>query len=160
MRAARRAELDEVAGRFDRWRSRRPTREIPRELWLAAWRLVGPYTVTRVCQRLRLNATRFKLMGGRLAAAGIKPERRVASRAAWRGPSSGGATFVELAPIGLTGPGMVAGANAEGGQGGCRLVVESARGTRVTIALERMNVAVIDGVCRLVLGEADRRAQA
>lgn len=62
MKSSRRGQLEEVAKRFEAWRRTRSRGRgrIPGTLWRAAVALGGRYSASAICERLRLNPSRFR----------------------------------------------------------------------------------------------------
>ena len=173
MRSSQRSDLDRVHARFRAWRAGPRGRAIPDDLWCAALRLLDRYGSSTICRRLVLNPSSFKRMretlGGFVAEQGgsQRRRRRVEAHAArprgrrrrsangnrTKAGSSRGA-FVELPPLSLAvGSALAPPGLLDTGCPGaeCRLVVDSAGGSRLTVVLPRADMAVIDAVCRSVL---------
>ena len=173
MRSSKRSDLDGVRSQFEAWRARPHSRAIPDHLWRTAVRLLDRYRSSAICRRLGLNPSRFKRMretlGGSsleqrgslrrerqgLAPAAIsrgRPRRSTSAERAEAG--SRRRAFVELPPLGLAVRSALASPvllDAGRPAGECRLVVDSAGGSRLTVVLARADAAVIDAVCRSVL---------
>ena len=173
MRSSKRSDLDGVRAQFEAWRAGPRGGAIPDPLWRAALRLLDRYPSSTLCRRLALNPSRFKrmreILGGCFAEprGSVRGERRGGSRPArprgQRGRSASGGraeaglrgrAFVELPPLSLAVRSSLAPpVSLETGcpAATCRLVVDSAGGSRLTVVLARADVAVIDAVCRSVL---------
>jgi len=173
MRSRKRPDLDGVRTQFEAWRAGPRGRAIPGHLWRAALRLLDRYRSSTICRRLVLNPSTFKRMRETLG--GSSAERRGSSRRERRGwarpacprgrrrqftsaeraeAGSRRRAFVELPSLGLAVRSALAPpVPLDGGRPDavCRLVVDSAGGSRLTVVLTSVDVAVIDAVCRSVL---------
>lgn len=173
MRSSRRRDLDAVLTQFEAWRVGGRRRRIPEDLWRSALGLLDRYRASTICRRLVLNPSRFKQMRGVVGGPDIEqgrgPRRKRRSvartahlmRSGRRSASGERATdstrpaFVELAPLG---PGVLSALasplRADGGRTAteCRLVVSTSSGARLTVELMSADVAVIEAICRSVLG--------
>jgi hypothetical protein len=169
--------LEAVLGEFEKWRARRRGRSaIPKELWRAAVDLVGRYSSTTICHRLRLNPGRFK---GAREARGVAPgeggvrrvrrRRRAGSRKrrSWSGRRFSVAPrrvalvpaakeFVELPAPSVAGvAGVFPSPVVVMPRAGIRLTLESAAGT-VTVSVATADPALADAVCQFVRGALGR----
>jgi hypothetical protein len=172
MRSNRRTELDGVRARFAAWRRGGRRRAIPDHLWRAALTLLPRYGPSAICRRLGLNSSRFKEVreahgecvaersrGPRHQAGGGGPATRGSggrrSSARRRRAVSRRPAFVEWPPLGLAAGSALARPlplDPVGVAGECRLVVDGPGGARLTVVLPRADLAVIEAVCRSVLG--------
>lgn len=165
--------LEAVLGEFEKWRARRRGRSaIPKKLWHAAVDLVGRYSSTTICRRLRLNPGRFKeAREARGVAPGERGVRRRRGRS-WRGRRFSVAprrvalvrapkTFVELpAPsaaggVGVFPPSLVMPRT----RAGIRLTLESATGT-LTVSTATADSVLAEAVCQFVRGALGRSSGA
>ena len=80
------ARLEELRGRFERWRAaRRPRSRIPDELWASAVKATARYGLHRTSRALRLEYYSLK--------------KRVEQQSTVRFDARSAPTFVELAPV-------------------------------------------------------------
>lgn len=160
----KRRDIERVAGEFERWRARREGRVIPAGLWKTAVELLDRYSSTVICRRLRLNQSRFKdereargreIVRRRGGAARAAQELGLARRSATASPGVG--RFVQLPALGVavaSGPRPGHAAEMSSGSAGCRLTIESGRGT-LTLVTAAHDAALSDAVCRFVMGGLD-----
>ncbi len=158
MRTAKRPDLEDVRGEFEALRSGPRRRRVPERLWRAAYELLDRHGPTLICRELRISATRFKRFRDRMAgerrsvsAAGnshgrpARPKVKASAEGAGRRPVA----FVEMPPLSI-GPRLApTSPEARRTPGECRLVVENADGTRLTIV--GADRALVAAMCRLVL---------
>ena len=154
MRSSKRPDLDRVHMQFVAWRRGRRRRAIPEHLWRAALELLDHHGSSTICQRLVLNPSRFKQMRETLGRARLRERRRGSARGERAEAGSRRPVFVELAPPGFGIPAarvQPVAWDTQRPSAECRLVVDSAGGSRLTVVLARADVAVIEAVCRSVL---------
>lgn len=172
MRSSKRSDLRRVRAQFDTWRAGPRGRAIPDPLWRSALRLLGRYRSSIICRQLGLNPSSFKRMRQslgesvgeerwsprrkrRAAASPVGPEglRGRSARGERAEAGSRRQAFVELPPLAvrpvLSPPVSV---DIPPPVAECRFVVDSVGGARLTVVLAGADVAVIDAVCRSVLG--------
>ncbi len=160
------ADLEDVAARFETWRANKRGRLIPAELWRATLGLLNRYSPNAVCRRLRLDPTRLKQVrrGGIAGSAGgTRPcrkgsERREARRAEVKPRPArlamvpAGRAFVEFPALGVAlGEATETGSMRDGPPVGYRLVVESATGTLILLT-RAPGGDLVEAMCRFVLG--------
>jgi hypothetical protein len=156
-------DLEGVAAQFAAWRANKQGRLIPAALWRSAIRLLDRHSGTAICRRLRLCPARFKqAREGAIAGVGRLQPRQEADRRRAPRPQRvatmamvpAGGAFVELPAVGMT-VGDVVGARGDEAPpvpaGGCRLVLESARGI-LSLVTRAPDGDLTEAVCRFVLG--------
>jgi hypothetical protein len=142
MRTHSRPHLDEVEAQFETWRAGgHGRRAFPERLWRAAVGLLDRYPPSVVCQRLRLNATRF----ARVREALGSPPAKVP------------AAFVELPALhGLAAPTIAM--DGSDPSIACRVVLDTAAGARLSVELAQVDAVTLAWVCRSMLAAgADAR---
>ena len=139
MHARQRGDLDGVHAQFEAWRAAGHIRRaFPERLWRAAVGLLDRYPSSVVCRRLRLNATRFARVREALGSA----------------QAGQAAAFVELPALQAWSTAVAVGAGAADGSGpsiGCRVVLETATGARLSVELARVDAATLAWVCQSML---------
>ena len=160
----KRGDIERVAAEFEGWRARRKGRVIPAGLWKAAVGLLDRYSSTMICRRLRLNQSRFRderegrgreVVVRRGGAARAAQELVLTRRSATASATAG--RFVQLPALGIAvanSPTAGHGAEKFWGSAGCRITIESGRGT-LTLVTTTHDAALADAVCRFVLGGLD-----
>lgn len=177
MRSTRKPDLDDVCALFEDWRGRAGRRTIPDELWLAAASLLDRHTANAICERLRLNESRFRQMRDRLGVAPHRRRRRGATdskteaprhpaahvtkrkgsvRAAAIGPVTTGeraapAAFIDLGAMGIDPIGRVRSVAGDGAPA-CSLTIERPDGLRVRFEWPAADASAIGSVCEVLLG--------
>jgi len=162
----KRPDIERVVSEFEGWRARREGRAIPADLWNAAVGLLDRYSAATICRRLRLNQSRFKeereargraFVGRRHGRGGARRGVQEAQLARRLATAAAAGPFVELPALGValsSGPPPRQRAEGSWGPTGCRLTIESGRGT-VTLVTAMHEAALADAVCRFVLGGLD-----
>ena len=147
--------LERIRQRFVRWRQdREPRARIPERLWTAAIERARASGLNRTARALHLDY--YSLKNRLEAGSDRKTQRRRSASGQRVGGRSTRQAFVEVPTLNLVArpaltplvPLDTAGTGAE-----CHLIVDSSAGARLTVILARADVAVIDAVCRSVLGK-------
>lgn len=146
--------LEKVRRRFARWRQgRAPRARIPERLWAAAIARARASGLNRTARVLHLDY--YSLKSRLEAGAERKTQRRRSASGQRVGGGSTRQAFVEMPALNLVARSALAplvprntGTGVE-----CHLIVDNSAGARLTVVLARADVAVIDAVCRSVLGK-------
>jgi hypothetical protein len=147
--------LEKVRQRFVRWRQdREPRARIPERLWTAAIGRARASGLNRTARALHLDY--YSLKNRLEAGVDKKTQRRRSASGQRLGRGSTRQAFVEVPALNLVArsaltpfvPMDTGGTGAE-----CHLIVDSSAGARLTVILARADAALIDAVCRSVLGQ-------